>query len=72
MMVGSYQSSQEATFSAFAASRSWRGNHCDKEQGIVVKIIPIIEILKERRLGGAKGIVQYIVDDFDTPLSLNL
>jgi len=42
----------------------------DKEP--LVKIVPIIEIRKERRLGGAKGIVKYIADDFDTQLSLNL
>ncbi len=34
----------------------------------VAKIIPIPEAQKERRLGGAKGIVKHISDDFDEPL----
>ena len=37
----------------------------------VVKIVPITETQKERHLGGAKGIVKYIADDFDKPLPLN-
>ena len=34
----------------------------------VVKIVPIPGGLKERKLGGAKGIVKYLADDFDAPL----
>ena len=34
----------------------------------VVKIVPIPGAQKERRLGGAKGIVKQISPDFDDPL----
>jgi prevent-host-death family protein len=34
----------------------------------VVKIIPLPEARKERRLGGAKGFVKDISPDFDDPL----
>ena len=34
----------------------------------VVKIVPVPEALKERKPGGAKGIVTWISPDFDEPL----
>ncbi|MCH7614127.1 MAG: type II toxin-antitoxin system Phd/YefM family antitoxin [Nitrospinae bacterium] len=34
----------------------------------VARIVPIPEARKERRLGGAKGIVKYIAKNFDEPL----
>ena len=34
----------------------------------VAKIVPIPEARKERRPGGAKGIVKHITKDFDDPL----
>lgn len=34
----------------------------------VAKIVPIPEAQKERKLGGAKGIVKEISPDFDEPL----
>jgi len=35
----------------------------------IVKIVPLPEAKKERTLGGAKGIVQYISPDFDASLA---
>ncbi|MEN8256060.1 MAG: type II toxin-antitoxin system Phd/YefM family antitoxin [Verrucomicrobiota bacterium] len=34
----------------------------------LVKIQPLEKATKQRRFGGAKGIVKYISDDFDAPL----
>ena len=34
----------------------------------LVKIQPLEKTTKQRRFGGAKGIVKYISDDFDAPL----
>ena len=34
----------------------------------LVKLVVVPEVRKQRRLGGAKGIIRYMADDFDAPL----
>ena len=34
----------------------------------LVKLVVAPEVRKQRRLGGAKGIIRYMADDFDAPL----
>jgi antitoxin (DNA-binding transcriptional repressor) of toxin-antitoxin stability system len=35
----------------------------------LVKLVAAPELRKERRIGGAKGVVTYMTEDFDAPLS---
>ncbi len=35
----------------------------------VARLVPFPESGPERRIGGAKGVVRYIADDFDAPLT---
>lgn len=35
----------------------------------LVKLVVIPELRKQRRIGGAKGVVKYIAEDFDAPLA---
>lgn len=34
----------------------------------LVKLVVVPEVRKQRRLGGAKGIIKYMAEDFDAPL----
>ena len=34
----------------------------------LVKLVVIPELRKQRRIGGAKGVIKYIAEDFDAPL----
>lgn len=36
----------------------------------LVKLVPVPEQPKARRIGGARGLVVYMADDFDAPLEL--
>lgn len=36
----------------------------------LVKLVPLPERPKARRIGGARGLVVYMADDFDAPLEL--
>lgn len=36
----------------------------------LVKLVPVPEPPKARRIGGARGLVLYMADDFDAPLEL--
>ena len=34
----------------------------------LVKLVVVPEVRKQRRLGGGKGIIKYMAEDFDAPL----
>ena len=36
----------------------------------LVKLVPLPEEPKARRIGGARGLIVYMTDDFDAPLEL--
>lgn len=39
-----------------------------KGQKPLVKLVALPEAQKQRRIGGAKGVILYMADDFDAPL----
>jgi antitoxin (DNA-binding transcriptional repressor) of toxin-antitoxin stability system len=39
-----------------------------KGQMPLVKLVALPEAQKQRRIGGAKGVILYMADDFDAPL----
>ncbi len=36
----------------------------------LVKLVPLPEQRKARRIGGARGLIEYMVEDFDGPLEV--